>query len=183
VTQLKDFAALAPRAEPGWLATALSDHLAVTGLGPQRQTFVHGGSHAGVTARWVVMPPGHAAVMHRHADSVIVVSVVRGHAASVMVSPTLGMIAEPHGPGDVIIIDRGVKHLAVNLSGSEPVVVSEIGTSESFHHDVIRHQEWDGPADRLRRKLQEAFQDRAGEGRTVADLLIERLMPEYASAR
>ncbi|UJW28662.1 cupin domain-containing protein [Saccharothrix sp. AJ9571] len=180
---MKELEDIAATAQAGWLATALNDHLDVREVGLQRQTFVHGGSHAGVTARWVVMPPGHITVMHRHPDSVIVVSVVRGHATTLAVSPTLELMPEPHGPGDVIIIDRGVLHLAANLSDSEPVVVSEIGTSEHFHHDVIRHEEWDNSARQLSQHLREKFHEPEDGQETVADLLIERLLPDYTSTR
>lgn len=162
-----------------WLATALADQISDAGSGPQRQTFVHAGTHAGITARWIVMPPGHSALMHAHAESVIVVSVVAGHVASVLVSPTLGLATEHHGPGDVIIIDQGVLHLGVNLSTDDPVVLSEVGTSERFHHDVICHDEWDRPAGQLSEQLQARFTPDAAGGSTVADLLIGHLLPEY----
>jgi uncharacterized RmlC-like cupin family protein len=164
-----------------WLATALAEQIAVAEFGPQRQMFVHAGSHAGITARWIVMPPGHAALMHAHAESAIAVSVIAGHVASILVSRTLGLATEHHRPGDVIIIDRGILHLGVNLSTVDPVVLSEVGTSTRFHHDVIRHDEWDRPAGQLSEQLQARFTpdaDAAG-GATVADLLVGHLLPEY----
>lgn len=162
----------------GWLATALADQLTLADEGEQRQTFVHAGSHAGVTARWILMPPGHAALMHAHADSVIVVSVVRGNVTSVLVDGDQ-LVTEDHQPGGVIIIDRRWLHIGVNVSTTDPVVLFEVGTSEHFHTDVVRHEEWDRGAEHLGRELQQRHTPTGDRELTVADILIEHLLPEY----
>lgn len=158
-------------ASRGWLATALADQLEVWRYGSQRQSYVHAGSYAGITARWIVMPPGHAALMHNHADSALVVAVFRGHVNSILVADG-GLVHESHSPGDTLIIDRGQQHLGVNPSDDVPVVLFEVGTSEHFHVDVIRHPEWDTSVERLHRKLREQFVPVRDSELDAADILL-----------
>lgn len=166
----------------GWLATRFVDQLGHVGRGEQRQSYLHAGSYAGVTSRWIVMPPGHAAAMHCHRDSVIVVSVICGHVTSVLVTVDGQLTTEEHRTGDVIIIDRGVLHLGINTSPDKPVVLSELGTTEHFHHDVRRYPEWDSAVDELADDLRDRFPQHDAPDTNVADLLVQHMLPRSTQA-
>lgn len=106
-------------------------------LGPQRQTLLPAiatGRH-NISAGWVVMPAGHMAAPHVHAEHDIVVAVLAGHVVSLLGEH---LTPEWHAPGDMIHIPAGILHAGVNLSTTQRVVLMECRTDPWFNRDVLR---------------------------------------------
>jgi uncharacterized RmlC-like cupin family protein len=152
-----------------WTVTKFRDSTAENG--PQRQTLWPGTCcGAPLSDGWVMMPPGHMAAAHLHAQHHISVKVVYGWVASLLWQDEGSVHIEQHGPGDTIRISPGVGHIGCNLSRADRVVLIESRTDPFFNRDVTLLPHMDEHVQSFGRRLQRAWQRPPGPA-SVLDLL------------
>ena len=150
-----------------WHAVELSE--LVTAQGPQRQFLTPAIAHgAQLSTGFVVMPPGHHAIPHKHSKYDIAIVVLEGNVMSLLGDQLQDAI--PHKAGDNILIPAGMPHAGVNLSSTNRVVLIECRADPQFNIDVQLLPHLDGRIKEAAAYYQGMFVE-PEDDRTVLDLL------------